>query len=270
MQSATLDDYSLDPMGDLPGTLDIFDLSVHFGGVVALQGVALTVRPQEIAGIIGPNGAGKTTLFNAICRLVAPSSGRISYAGRSLLDLRASQLAPLGVARTLQGLGLWPRLTVLQNVMCGSQIHSPLAAELLAFPSADRRERDCAAEAMAMLADLGVADRAGAYPNALSHGIQKRVIIARALMSHPSLLLLDEPASGLSAAEVDALIRLLRDLRERMSIALVEHHLDMVMAVSDRVTVLNLGRVIAAGAPADIRANAEVATAYLGQKVAHA
>ena|SRR5437879_179400 len=257
-------------MADPPASLAVADLSVHFGGVIALQGVDLTVNPREIVGIIGPNGAGKTTLFNAICRLVTPASGTIVYAGRSLLGLRASRLAGMGIARTLQSIGLWPRLTVLQNVMCGSQRRSPLFTDLLALPVADRDESGCAAEAMAILAELDVSDRAGAYPSALPHGVQKRVIVARALMSHPLLLLLDEPASGLAASEVDQLIVLLRGLRERMSVALVEHHLDMVMAVSDRVTVLNLGRVIASGTPADIRANADVATAYLGQQVARA
>ena len=123
---------------------------------------------------------------------------------------------------------------------------------------------------MSALGELGIADRARVYPGSLPHGVQKRVVIARALMAHPSLLLLDEPASGLSSAEVEELIALLRELRTRMGIALVEHHVDMVMAVSDRVTVLNLGRVIASGTPAEIRANTDVCTAYLGQPVAHA
>ena len=251
-------------------SLDVKGLSVNFGGVVALQDVDLTVGSGEIVGIIGPNGAGKTTLFNAVCRLVPPASGTVTYAGRSLLGLKASRLAPLGIARTLQGLGLWTRLTVLENVIGGHAGPGHLGADLLAFPSADRTERSRTDEAMAILAELGVADRARSYPGSLPHGVQKRVIIARALMSHPSLLLLDEPASGLAAPEVGELVDLLRTLRGRMGVALVEHHLDMVMQVSDRVTVLNLGRVIASGTPDEIRANAEVATAYLGQQVAHA
>jgi branched-chain amino acid transport system ATP-binding protein len=141
---------------------------------------------------------------------------------------------------------------------------------MLAFPSADARTGNLRDEAMANLTELVVADRAGALPGALPHGVQKRVIIARALMARPSLLLLDEPASGLSAPDVNELIELLRSLRTRMAIALVEHHVDMVMAVSDTITVLNLGQVIASGPPDEIRANSEVANAYLGQKVAHA
>jgi branched-chain amino acid transport system ATP-binding protein len=257
-------------MSATAASLDVRGLSVHFGGVVALQNVDLTVGSGEIVGIIGPNGAGKTTLFNAVCRLVPPESGTITYAGRSLLGLRAARLAPLGIARTLQGLGLWPRLTVLENVISGHVGSGHLIADLLAFPAADRREASRSDEAMTILGRLGVADRAASYPGALSHGVQKRVIIARALMSHPSLLLLDEPASGLAAPEVQELVELLRTLREHMGVALVEHHLDMVMQVSDRITVLNLGRVIASGTPEQIRANAEVATAYLGEQVANA
>ncbi len=256
--------------GATPVVLDVTGVDVHFEGVVALDGVSLTVGPNQIVGVIGPNGAGKTTLFNAVSRFVTPAAGAITYQGQSLLDLPAWRLAHLGIARTLQGLGLWPTLTVLENVVAGAPSRTRLAADMLAFPSADRRAAALRAEALANLEELGVADRATAYPGALAHGVQKRVIIARALMARPSLLLLDEPASGLSAADVNQLIDLLHSLRRRMAIALVEHHVDMVMAVSDTVTVLNLGRVIASGPPDEIRANTEVANAYLGQQVAHA
>jgi branched-chain amino acid transport system ATP-binding protein len=250
--------------------LDVAGIDVRFEGVVALDGVSLTVHANEIVGIIGPNGAGKTTLFNAISRFVTPVAGTITYQGTSLLGLPAWRLAHMGIARTLQGLGLWPTLTVLENVIAGAPTRTRLSGDMLAFPSADSRIRTLRDEAMARLTELGVADRARSYPGVLPHGIQKRVIIARALMAHPSLLLLDEPASGLSATDVNELIDLLRVIRERTAIALVEHHVDMVMAVSDTITVLNLGQVLAAGPPAEIRANSDVATAYLGQKVAHA
>ncbi len=253
-----------------PAVLEVAGVDVRFEGVVALDGVSLTVRANQIVGVIGPNGAGKTTLFNAVSRFVSPVAGTITYKGQSLLGLPAWRLAHMGIARTLQGLGLWPTLTVLENVIAGSPSRTRLAPDLLAFPGADRRTGALRDEALANLGELGVADRAGAYPRALPHGIQKRVIIARALMSHPSLLLLDEPASGLSATDVNDLIDLLRSLRTRMAIALVEHHVDMVMAASDSITVLNLGQVIASGSPAEIRANSDVANAYLGQKVAHA
>jgi branched-chain amino acid transport system ATP-binding protein len=250
--------------------LEVSAIDVHFEGVVALDSVSLRVRANQIVGVIGPNGAGKTTLFNAVSRFVTPVNGTITYQGHSLLDLPTWRLAHLGIARTLQGLGLWPTLTVLENVIAGAPSRARLAADMLALPSADRRTATLREEAMANLDELGVADRAGAYPGALSHGVQKRVIIARALMARPSLLLLDEPASGLSTTDVHELIELLRSLRTRMAIALVEHHVDMVMAVSDSITVLNLGQVIASGSPADIRANTDVANAYLGQAVAHA
>jgi branched-chain amino acid transport system ATP-binding protein len=256
--------------GAAPAILEVAGVDVRFEGVVALDGVSLTVPANRIVGIIGPNGAGKTTLFNAVSRFVTPVAGTISYRGESLLGVPAWRLAHMGVARTLQGVGLWPTLTVLENVIAGAPSRGRFGADMLALPSADRRAATLRLEAMSHLEELGVAGTARAFPTALSHGLQKRVIIARALMARPSLLLLDEPASGLSAGDVAQLIELLRRLRDRMAIALVEHHVDMVMAVSDSITVLNLGRVIASGTPGEIRTNADVATAYLGQQVAHA
>jgi branched-chain amino acid transport system ATP-binding protein len=250
--------------------LEIAGIDVRFDGVVALDAVSLTLPANRIVGVIGPNGAGKTTLFNAVCRFVTPVAGTITFRGESLLHVPAWRLAHMGIARTLQGLGLWPTFTVLENVMAGAPSHTRLVADALALPSADRRAAALRLEAMSNLEELGIADRANAFPASLPHGLRKRVSIARALMARPALLLLDEPASGLSTADVDQLIVLLRKLRERMSIALVEHNVDMVMAVSDSITVLNLGRVIASGSPDQIRANPDVATAYLGQGVAHA
>ncbi len=258
------------PSGSSAAVLSISGLAVHFEGVVALHDVSVEMRTREIHGVIGPNGAGKTTLFNAISRLVTPARGSITYAGRSLLSVRPPELVRMGIVRTLQGLGLWTRLSVLENVMLGAPASRGLLTDLLALPRDQRRERDRAAAAMDVLDRLGIADRAGAFPASLPHGVQKRVVLARALMGRPTMLLLDEPASGLSAGEVEQLADLLRTLRADMGIALVEHHLDMVMGVSDRVTVLNLGRVIASGTPGEIRADDEVATAYLGSEVAHA
>ena len=250
--------------------LEVAGVGVRFEGVVALDDVSLTVRSNQIVGVIGPNGAGKTTLFNAVSRFVNPSGGTITYRGESLLRLSAWRLAHIGIARTLQGLGLWPTLSVLENVMAGAPGGARFGADMLALPSEDRRHGSLRSDAMTILHELGVADRAAALPGALPHGVQKRVIIARALMAKPSLLLLDEPASGLSAPDVAQLVELLGTLRGRMAIALVEHNVDMVLAVSDTITVLNLGRVLASGTPDEIRANEDVATAYLGQQVAHA
>jgi len=248
-------------------TLDVADLTVRFGGVLALDRVSLQVATNQVHGIIGPNGAGKTTLFNAICGFVRPQSGSIRYRGRALLGTAPHQLARLGIARTLQGLGLWPGLTVLENVMLGSRVRPNFFASLLAMPRADRGERRLRDGALNVLDELGIASMAGALPAALPHGVQKRVIIARALMAEPQLILLDEPASGLSGREIERLAALVGRLRERMSVVVVEHHVDLVMAISQRITVLNFGRVIASGTPDAIRKNPEVSAAYLGEVV---
>ena len=248
-------------------TLDVAGLVVRFGGIVALDDVTLRIEPGEVLGIIGPNGAGKTTLFNAVCGFVRPDSGRIHYRGEPLLGTAPHRLARLGIARTLQGLGLWPGLTVQENVVAGSTVRPGLLASLLALPSADRLESKLASRARDILDRLGIGSHANAFPATLPYGVQKRVIMARALMAAPSLLLLDEPASGLSARDIDDLAGLIKELRTRMSIAVVEHHLDFVMAISDRVTVLNLGRVITSGTPEAIQRDPQVATAYLGEEV---
>src|SRR5579863_9997173 len=164
--------------GATPAVLEVAGIDVRFEGVVALDGVSLTVRANQIVGVIGPNGAGKTTLFNAVSRFVAPSGGTIAYRGESLLRLPAWRLAHIGIARTLQGLGLWPTLTVLENVMAGAPDRTRLGADMLAFPSSDRRAASLRSDAMTILQELGVADRAKALPGALPHGVQKRVIIA--------------------------------------------------------------------------------------------
>ena len=248
-------------------TLEVAGLVVRYGGVVALDDVSMRIEPGEVVGIIGPNGAGKTTLFNAVCGFVRPHAGRIDYRGDPLLGTAPHRLARLGIARTLQGLGLWPGLTVMENVVAGSTRRPGLLSSVLALPQADRLESELAARAHDILDRLGIASYAGAYPGTLPYGVQKRVIIARALMAAPSLLLLDEPASGLSARDIDELAGLIKQLRSRMSVAVVEHHLDFVMAICDRVTVLNLGRVIASGTPKEIQNNPQVATAYLGEDV---
>ena len=248
-------------------TLDVADLTVRFGGVLALDRVSLRVEASQIHGIIGPNGAGKTTLFNAICGFNRPQAGTIRYAGRALLGTAPHHLATLGIARTLQGLGLWPGLTVLENVVAGSRRRPGIVASLLALPHADHQERRLAARALEVLDELGIGSTAEARPMTLPYGVQKRVILARALMDEPSLLLLDEPASGLSRGEIDRLAELIARLRARMSVVVVEHHVDFIMAISQRITVLNFGRVIASGTPAEVRGNREVSVAYLGEEV---
>jgi len=240
--------------------------------VVALDGVSLDVPGGRIIGIIGPNGAGKTTLFNVVCGLVSPSAGEVTYNGRRINGIRPHELNSLGIARTLQGLGLWRALTVLENVMVGARRASTpgFASALLGLPGSDRYERALKAEALAQLRALGIEDSANRFPGTLPYGVQKWVALARALISRPALLLLDEPASGLSSSEQKQLIALLRSLRERMSIALVEHRLDLVMSVCEHIHVLDFGRLIASGAPDEIRNSKTVSDAYLGTELVDA
>lgn len=252
-----------------PGSLEIRALSVRFGGVVALDGVSLGVPGSRIVGIIGPNGAGKTTLFNVVCGLVRPASGEVFYNGRGISGIQPHELNRLGISRTLQGLGLWRAMTVLENVMVGARRGpSPgFASAILGLRGSDRYEAALRAEALSQLKELGIDAYANRYPTTLPYGIQKWVSLARALISRPALLLLDEPASGLSGSEQKQLIGLLRSLQARMSIALVEHRLDLVMTVCEHIHVLDFGRLIASGPPAEIRNNKQVTDAYLGSEV---
>ena len=249
--------------------LEVRDVTIGFGGVLALDEVSMSIDPGEVVGVIGPNGAGKTTLFNVICGFVHPSSGRITYRGRDLYRHHPHDLAKLGVARTLQGVGLCAGLTVLENVMLGAQpvLRSDPVSSFLGLWRSSREERRTATRALAVLDDLGIVAHADRLPSALPYAVQKQTALARALMAEPRVLLLDEPASGLSEAEMASLGSRIRSLTSRMSILLVEHHMDLVMSVCDRIVVLNFGRVIAHGTPEAIRADPEVATAYLGDEV---
>jgi branched-chain amino acid transport system ATP-binding protein len=251
-----------------PADLQVEGITVRFSGLTALEQVSVSVREGEIVGIIGPNGAGKTTLFNAICGLVRPQAGTISYRGRPLLGVSPHRLIRLGIARTLQGLGLWPSLTVLENVVVGAARRPSFGSALLGLPGSWRFERALTERATEILAELGIAEAASAHPRSLPYGVQKRVSIARGLMADPSLLLLDEPASGLSKREVDELAHLLTRVRETTTVAIVDHNVDLVMEASDRVVVLNVGKVIADGTPEEIRSDPAVAEAYLGEAAA--
>jgi branched-chain amino acid transport system ATP-binding protein len=242
---------------------------VRFGGLLALDGVSMQAHQGEIVGVIGPNGAGKTTLFNVICGFVRASGGRLSYGATTLGRHHPHDLTKLGISRTLQGVGLCPGLTVLENVMMGAQaqVRSDLGSAFLGLWRSTREERRMAERAHALLEELGVDSYARRLPSSLPYAIQKRTSLARALIAEPSLLLLDEPASGLSNNEMSELGTLIRGLSGRMGVMLVEHHMDLVMSVCERLVVLNFGQVIADGTPEVIRANPAVATAYLGDEV---
>jgi branched-chain amino acid transport system ATP-binding protein len=259
-----------DPL-DVGGSqgLIVQELSVRFGGLLALDGVSMSAVKGEIVGVIGPNGAGKTTLFNVISGFVRAIGGSVTFNGKALTHHHPHDLTKLGIARTLQGVGLCAGLTVLENVMVGAQnsVRSDLGSAFLGLWRSSREERQVAARARALLDEFGVGGYARHYPSMLPYAIQKRTALARALMAEPGLLLLDEPASGLSNEEMNDLGALLRRLSNRMGILLVEHHMDLVMSICDRLVVLNFGQVIADGTPEVVRAIPAVATAYLGEVV---
>ena len=245
--------------------LTVTDLVVRFGGVTALAGVSFTVPRGEVCGLIGPNGAGKTTLFDCVSRLTRPRSGRIELAGHDLLALPAHRVAELGVARTFQHLGLVPSLSVRENVMLGAQGAGigfvPAALRLPGLRARERELRDRADAVLDRLALGGIAARPAA---GLPYGTLKRIELARALAAGPDLLMLDEPASGLSHEEVDELAGVIEDVRADMTVLLVEHHMGMVMRLSDTVVVLDFGRVVATGTPDQVREDPAVLAAYLG------
>jgi branched-chain amino acid transport system ATP-binding protein len=241
-------------------------VTVRFGGLTALDDVSFSAAAGQVTGVIGPNGAGKTTLLNVACGFVRPQAGAVELGGRPVPRLRPHQLARLGAARTLQGVGLFPHLSVLENVMVGAE---PLARAgfwpaLAGLPRSDHDERALRDRARAALDRVGAAGVAGATPGQLPYGMSKRVALARALVAQPRLLLLDEPAGGLSEAELDELRVLIASLAGETTVLLVEHRMDLVMAVCQTVVVLDFGRLIACGPPAQVQADPAVTTAYLG------
>jgi branched-chain amino acid transport system ATP-binding protein len=249
--------------------LSVREVTARFGGLTALDAVSFDVAPGEVVGLIGPNGAGKTTLFNIVCGLARAKSGTVLIDGRP--RPRADRLAALRVARTFQGLALFSGLTVRQNVMAGLAAEAPgVLTGLLGLGRGPRHLADAAHRAQDVLDGLGIGDTADRRPDDLPYPVQKRVALARALVASPTLLLLDEPAGGLGEDEIGELGELIRDVvRERPGTAVlfVEHHVDLVMAVSDRIVVLDAGRVIACGTPAEIRVDPAVAEAYLGHDI---
>ena len=248
--------------------LRVSNISVRFGGIVALDDLSFDIARGQIVGLIGPNGAGKTTLFNCLSRLYPFDGGDIVFEGTSLRTVPRHGIAALGIGRTFQNLALFRSLSVFENILLGRHCHqrSGFVANALRTARVTAEEIEAERRARSIVAFLGL-EAAAALPVAsMPFGTQKRVELGRALASEPKLLLLDEPASGLNHEEVDALGHLIRDIRDRLGITvlLVEHHMGLVMQVSDKVVALDFGRKIAEGTPSQVREDAEVIRAYLG------
>jgi branched-chain amino acid transport system ATP-binding protein len=250
--------------------LAVRDLSVVFGGIVALNGVSFDMKQGQILGLIGPNGAGKTTMFNCLSRLYQPSKGDILMEGVSILTRPPHRIAEIGISRTFQNVALFPNLSVIDNVRIGthSRTNSDIVSDSLKLGWVRRGEAALNRKAEDILGYLDLRDVAHTVVAGLPFGTQKRVELARALAADPKVLLLDEPAGGLNHQEVHVLGDLIRRIRDErdMTILLVEHHMGLVMSIADHVVALNFGRKLAEGTPSQVRSDPDVINAYLGRK----
>jgi branched-chain amino acid transport system ATP-binding protein len=251
--------------------LDASNVTIRFGGLTAVDDFNLQIRPHELVGLIGPNGAGKTTIFNLLTGVYKPTEGAIRIVGTPTADLKANEITALGIARTFQNIRLFKELTVLENVKIGGHIHYKYSATsaVLHTNRFGRTEANAEEDALKLLEIFGLRDRAGVYAKNLPYGDQRRLEIARALAARPRLLLLDEPAAGLNDRETLNLMETIHGIRDRFDIAilLIEHNMELVMGICERILVLSFGKVIAQGTPAEVRANPIVVEAYLGEPV---
>lgn len=250
--------------------LQIKNLLITFGGLRAIDDISVHVEDGDFLGIIGPNGAGKTTFFNSITGNIKPAAGSIDFLGESLLGKAPDKISHLGISRTFQNIRIFPQMTVLENVCI--PLHSKpqynIFAAMLGLPSAKKKDKALQEEALGYLESFGILEYKDQKAGSLPYGLQRRLEIARALAAHPKLLLLDEPAAGMNNDECEELVRLLHGIHQKynLTIVLIEHHLDVVFKLCNRIYVFNLGKLLAEGSPAEIQANPEVISAYLGER----